>query len=187
MSAGRIATRYAKSLIDLATERNQLDEIFNEIKSFEKNITDNRDLYLLLKSPIITPDKKMTCLNAIYDGKVSTLFQEFINIVVRKRRENFLPEMADAFILQYNKIKGQSHATLITATPVDEALKSKIQTFVMDNTPGAKSVEVKNIIDESIIGGFILNFGDNQYDASVKNKLKSLKKKFSINKYIKQY
>ena len=57
MSVVRIASRYAKSLIDLAVERGQLEEVLGDIQSFQK-AAENRDLYLLMKSPIINVSKK---------------------------------------------------------------------------------------------------------------------------------
>lgn len=187
MSASRIASRYAKSLLDLAIERNQLDEVYGQVSSIKRNIAESSDLALLLKSPIVASDKKLSCLNAIYGGKVNELVQKFIELVVGKRREAYLGEITESFISQYNAKKGVGEAVLTTATEISDELLQKIKGFVMANAAGINTVQLTTKIDPSIIGGFILQFNDKQYDSSVAAKLKNISKKFSDNKHIKQY
>lgn len=181
MSASRIANRYAKSLLDLAIEQNQLDALSQEVKSFQASIAESRDLSLLLKSPIINPRKKLACVKAIYEGKVSQLFYNFLALVVQKRREIYLPEIANAFVQQFNEKKGIGTAVLITASPVNDELIERLQKMVLQNYKGIKTVEFTTKIDASLLGGFILEFNDQRYDSSVASQLKSLKQNFSVN------
>jgi len=92
MSVIRIASRYAKSIIDLATERGELDTVLSDMKGMQEAVK-NRDLYLLFKSPIVKSDKKLSVFNAIFDGKLSNLSSEFFKIIMRKGREQYIPEI----------------------------------------------------------------------------------------------
>ncbi len=187
MSASRIAGRYAKSLLDLAIEQNLLDEVYNQVASLKKDISGSRDLSLLLKSPIISSDKKQACLDGLYKGKVNGLLQKFIEIIVSKKREPYLSDISDAFVSLYNKHKGVGEATLITASEVSDDLVQKIKGFVMANAKGINTVQITKKVDPSIIGGFVLQFNDQQYDSSIATKLKNISKNFSDNKHIKQF
>ena len=186
MSVIRIASRYAKSIIDLAAERGELEEVLSDMQGMQEAVK-NRDLYLLFKSPIIKSDKKRAVFNAIFDGKISKLSSEFFNIIMRKGREQFIPEIATDFIRQY---KENSHITTIqltTAHEIDQSILDGIETKLLASNVTDKKVEIENKVDESIVGGYILEIGDKLYDDSVKGKLDKLKKAFSKNEYEKAF
>ncbi|MFZ1751929.1 MAG: F0F1 ATP synthase subunit delta, partial [Saprospiraceae bacterium] len=100
MSVSRISGRYAKSLIDLSLERNELEVIKKDMEYFAQAIK-NRDLYLLLKSPIINADKKLSIFKQIFDGKVNKTTMAFFEIIIKKGREMYLPEITVDFNNQY--------------------------------------------------------------------------------------
>ncbi len=178
MSVIRIASRYAKSLIELAQERGQLEEVLADIKSFQK-ATENRDLYLLLKSPIINVTKKQQVFDALFEGKLTELTLAFFKIVLRKSREKYLPEVANEFISQYKKMKHISSVTLVTATALGAETVSKIKQKLVASEATDDHVELLTEVDPDLLGGFVLQFGDRLYDASVAHKLEKLKKEFA--------
>src|SRR5580692_8626795 len=94
----RLAGRYAKSLIDLAIEKNQLDEVFQDMLFLQKVCSDNKDFVSMLKSPVINADKKEKILEAVTKGKVTVLTALFNKLLIKKGRETYLPEIAKAFI-----------------------------------------------------------------------------------------
>ncbi|HLZ15844.1 MAG TPA: ATP synthase F1 subunit delta, partial [Cyclobacteriaceae bacterium] len=97
-----------------------------------------------------------------------------------------LPAIAHEFHNAYNEYKGVEKATITTTIAVDAKLKGEIETMVKKLST-RKQVELVEKVDKDLIGGFILNVGDRQIDASVKSKLKSLKVKFSENPYVKEF
>ncbi len=186
MSVIRIASRYAKSIIDLATERGELETVLSDMKGMQEAVK-NRDLYLLLKSPVVKSNKKLSVFKAIFDGKLSTLSSEFFKIIMRKGREQYIPEIAAEFVRQY---KDQSHITTIqltTAHEVEQSIIDGIEQKLLASNVTDKAVEIENNVDESLIGGYVLKIGDKLYDDSVKGKLEKLKKAFSKNDYEKAY
>lgn len=183
MSVTRIAARYAKSLLDLAQEQGKLDTILGDIQAF-KGATEQRDFFLLLKSPIVNPDKKGKILQEIFGGKFDELSMAFINIVLRKGREGYLPDIAKEFLVQYNALNKISTVKLTTAAPVTEASLAAIKTQLQGSSKTASNIEIETAVDPELIGGFVIEFDDKLYDASVAHKLAQLKKGFSGNQYV---
>ncbi len=185
MSVIRIATRYAKSLLDLAVENNKLDPIYSDILYFEQ-VTQSREFVLMLKSPIIKADKKVSIIKTIFEGKIDSITYSFFEIIVKKTRENYLPEIAAAFVDQYNLHKGIRKAKITTASAIDETLKASIEKTILESTD-SKQIDLETVVDDEIIGGFVLQYDDKLFDASVARKLDLLKKEFNKNTYIKRY
>ncbi|MCB0514992.1 MAG: ATP synthase F1 subunit delta [Chitinophagales bacterium] len=180
MSALIVANRYAKSLLSLAVERNELPEVKKDIDGLSAAFAASKDLVQLLRSPIIKPEKKLSILHTIFDGKLTKITQSFMDIVVRKRREAYLLEMTDAFQNLYRQREGIVLANLETATAIDAALIAKVTDIVKANT-GAQKVEISTTQNPKLIGGFVLEFDNKRYDASIVNKLAELRKEFSHN------
>lgn len=186
MSVIRIASRYAKSLLDLSEEQNVLYEVVADMNGFTKMV-ENRDLYLLLKSPIINIDKKKDVFNALFDGKVNKLTKAFFDIILKKGREMYLPEIAKEFLNQYKERQGISEVTLTTATKISDEALDKIKSKLLGSDVTAKTLEIDTKVDESIIGGFIVQVGDKLIDASVAHKLRELSKSMTNKEYEKAF
>ena len=127
MSVIRIASRYAKSLIDVALEKNQLEEVYQDVQTFLEVYQKPRTSILCLKAPIIKGDKKAKIFNAIFAQKLGATTMAFFNIVLRKHREIYLVDIAREFIVQYKTIKHISSVRLTTATPISDQLTAEIK------------------------------------------------------------
>ncbi|WP_026463437.1 ATP synthase F1 subunit delta [Adhaeribacter aquaticus] len=182
MSDIRVASRYAKSLIDLAQERGILEQVHQDMQLFNKTATSNRDFKLFLTNPIINNSKKLAVLKKIFAGKVSELTQKFFEIIAQKNRESHLDAVATEFIRQYNVIKGIEKAIVTTAVPLTPELRTQLSQKVAQLT--GKTIQLEEKVDPSLIGGFVLRVGDKQVDDSIKTNLRNLKKKFKENPYI---
>lgn len=185
MAQTRVASRYVRSLLGLAVEQNALDAVHADMQLFAKVADENRSFALMLRNPIIKHDKKRAILEAIFKGKVHKLTLAIFDIITRKNREPILIDIAKQFHNAYNVYKGITKGVVITATPLDSTLRAELEEIVK-KISHKKEVELIEKVDASMIGGFVLNVGDRQIDASIKNKLKELKLKFSYNPYIKE-
>ncbi len=179
----RLAGRYAKSLIDLAIERNELEAVYKDMQLLQSVCRNNREFVTIMKSPVIAPDKKESIFNAVTKGKVSTLTTAFYQLLVRKAREGTFPEIVNAFIDQYKHHKGIYTIKLTTAGPVSEQLKQEIISKVQAQTP-MKNIELKTEVKEDLVGGFVLEMGDTLVDASIAYDLKAIRKQFLNNDFI---
>jgi F-type H+-transporting ATPase subunit delta len=178
MSEIKVASRYAKSLIDLAVENNDLETSYNDMVLFEKVVDETPELEAILKNPIVPLDKKTGILNGIFADKVSKLTISFFKIVVSKGRSAILFATAKQFVQQYNLIKGIVTADVTTASALSPAAKEQIIAIVKREL-NANQVIVNEKINEKLIGGFILKVGDKQFDASIASGLSKLKKEFA--------
>ena len=185
MSEYRIASRYAKSLLDLADEKGVLEDVNKDMLMFSGLASENRDLVLMLKSPVVAHDKKLAVLNKVFTGKVNELTLAIFQILTKKHREAYLPAIATEFHHQYNVRKGIEEATVTTTFALDAALRKEFEGIVAKIS--GKKVELTEKVDENIIGGFVLKIGDRQIDDSLSSKLSALKLKFSQNPYVKEF
>lgn len=184
MSVSRIATRYAKSLIDLANEQGKLETILGDIQYFQE-AAKNRDFFMMLKSPIINITKKGQIFQAIFGDKFDEMTMAFLKIVLNKNREGALPNIADEFINQYQAIKSVSTVKLTTATPMTDEALEKIKERFLESSATRNSIDIITAVNPDLLGGFVIEFDDKLYDASVAHKLDLLRKEFTKNEYVK--
>lgn len=185
MSASRIAQRYAKSLIQHSLEMGNIDAVKGDVDSLIQ-LFDNKEFGLMIKSPIINADKKKKILTAIIGGKVDILTEKFIDILITKGREAHLPAVVHSFDDQYDELKKRSNVELTTASPVDEGMLAELKAKIVESKVTHPDVVLTNNVDEDIIGGFVLDISDRQYDASVRGQLDQLKKTFADDSYSKK-
>jgi F-type H+-transporting ATPase subunit delta len=179
----RLAARYAKSLIDLANERNQLEKVYQDMLYLQSLCKQSRDFLALMRSPVVKADKKVAIVLAVTKGKISELTDAFNKLMINKGREAYLPEISAAFVEQYNKQKGIHTVKLTTATPVTEEVKKQIVSQVQKQT-NMNNIDLKTTVDEEIIGGFVLQIGDQLVDASIAYDLNKIKAQFMNNDFI---
>ena len=179
----RLAARYAKSLLDLAVEKNQLEQVYADMDYLQQLTKGSRDFLSLLRSPVVAADKKLSAINAVTSGKVSELTTAFNRLLVNKGREGELPEIITAFIKQYKDRKGIHIVKLTTATPVSEATKNAIVAQVKQ-TSDMQNIELETSVDPKLIGGFVLQAGDKLVDASIRYDLNQISRQFENNDFI---
>ncbi len=185
MSATKLASRYAKSLLDLATEQGQLDAVHADMEVFQ-DATKNNDLRMLLKSPIVNVAKKQQIILAIFGDKFNKITIAFLNLICTKSREEYLPEIAVEFMNQYRVLKGISSVKITTAAALDSAAFDAIKAKLVSTNAVSANVEMTTAVNPDLIGGYVLEFDGNQYDASVSRQLYLLKDRFDDNDYISQ-
>ena len=183
MSSTRLAHRYAKSLIDISVETNQLEVVYQDMKYLQAVCKASPEFRNLLSSPIIKADKKETIINAVTQANVSVLTTKFTKLLLTKGREKDLQEITVSFLAQYNELKGIHTVTLTTAIEISDELKQSIQAKASAATPNG-SVELVTKVDSNIIGGFVLEFDNKLVDSSILRDLNDVKKQFSKNYYV---
>ncbi|OQP50949.1 ATP synthase F1 subunit delta [Niastella yeongjuensis] len=179
----RLAARYAKSLIDLANEKNQVEPVYKDMLFLQALCKDSRDFLNLLRSPVVKADKKVAIVEAVTKGKISELTNVFNRLLINKGRESNLPEVITSFIDQYKQQKGIHTVKLTTAVPVTEEMKKQIIGQVQKQTK-MDNIDLKTTVNEEIIGGFVLEIGDQLIDASVVYDLNKIKAQFMNNDFI---
>ena len=173
MSVGIVASRYAKSLIELAIEQNVLEPVFADMKLFKETARQNRGLMLALASPVVRHEKKLAILKALFKDRVNPVSYSIFTIITKKNRESILDSIADEFIKLYDENQGILEATVITTTPLTDELRQQFINIVASST--GKNIQLEEKIDPNLIGGYILRVKDRQIDASLRSRLNELK------------
>jgi F-type H+-transporting ATPase subunit delta len=183
MQNTRVALRYAKSLLDLAIERGQLEQVYNDMLYLQQLNKGSKEFLNLLRSPVINSDAKIKAINAVTAGKISDLTVAFTTLLINKTREADLPEVITSFIQQYKQKKNINTVKLTTAVPVSDDVKNQLVEQVK-KTSGLQNIELETTVDPNIIGGFVLQTGDKLIDASVAYDLKMISRQFENNDFI---
>jgi len=179
----RLASRYAKSLIDLSIEQGQLEKVYKDILYLKSVFQSSKELVNFLNNPVITSDQKLQVVKALDSERTGEITKSFNRLLIRKGRENYLPEIAEAFIEQYKEYKGIYTATLTTAIPASDDVKNAIISRIKRDGH-MKEVELVCVVQENIIGGFILEGNGKRIDASVAYDLTKIKNRFLTNEFI---
>ena len=185
MNESRVASRYAKSLLDLAQEKGLLEQVNQDIELFSKICKENPELVRVFKNPIIDHSKKLAILDSLLKGRVNDMTLAMLKIISQKNREAYLYFIAKEFTLQYRVLKGIITAEVKTTFPLTDGQRTSFINLIAGSTHA--KVELQETIDADIIGGYVLNIGDRQIDESIKRKIQKLKTKFKDNPYISKY
>ena len=180
MSELRAAQRYAKAILDMAKENKALDAVESDMRSISSTLSDHKELRDVLASPVVSGASKKSVLTEIFKGN-HAITQGAIGMLVDNKRIGMLNEVAFKYIVLNEQLKETDVAYVTTAVPLDAVMEQKVLKQVAKLT--GNKVSIENIIDESIIGGFVLRVGDLQYDASISNKLSNLTREFSSSLY----
>lgn len=181
MSNQRVASRYAKSIMELSLEKGRLEEVHSDFDRLTALAVGNFEFAVVLKNPVISSEKKLNILKALFtDADPITL--SFFDIVSRKNREEILLDVAKEFESQYNLHRSIQVAELTTTFAIDDQLKSEFEAVVKEIS-GKESVQLVEKINPDLIGGYILKVNDRQVDESLSSKLRQLKAQFSTNHY----
>lgn len=176
MSEFKVASRYAKSLIDLAQEQGNLEVVKKDMEQFVAVLRANKELQAVLKNPIMKQDKKRDILDALFGERVHPSITAFFHIMVRKGRAGILYATAREFIREYNEVKRIVHATVVSAVALSSQNLDALRKAVAQEVDA--EVVLRNDVDQSLIGGFVVKVGDKQVDASISGKLKKLERHF---------
>jgi len=178
----KVAHRYAKGLFDFTEKSNESTALYSEMKFLLSLLNESTDLKRFFKSPVVDYRKKQTIVKEIFKANSST-FNKFVNLVIQQGRESNLTEIANQFVNLVDDKNEVQKATILSATKLEKSLIDLIlkESKFIDNS---KPIQITEIIDENLIGGYILRIGDKQIDASIKTKLNKIRGEFDENEYI---
>jgi len=173
MNESKISVRYAKALFRSALEKKVLDEV-NKDMVFISSVCASEEFKDFLNNPVIDTEAKKKVMSNIFEKNVGGITMSLINLVIKNGRESFLPAIARVFRSDTLRYMGITECLLTTAVKIDGGIKKQISDLVAS---GFKTkVEFKENIDSEIIGGFILRVDDKYIDASIRYKLRKIKK-----------
>ncbi len=183
MLSPKLASRYAKSLLEISKERKVESDVFEDMSMMHEVLDRSDDLKMLFKSPVIPTEKKEKVIKTLFEKKISKVSYGFIELLVKKGRERFIDEIVASFIELYNKENEIISAELITAVEVDKSTIEAIQTLIKTQAK-VKDIKLITKVDPNIVGGFVLKYNNLLFDDSIEHKLQRIKNTINDSSYI---
>ena len=185
MKNPKLSSRYAKALYDFAGERNQIEEVFGDLQLFANTLKENRELQMLLRNPVVPPHQKHEIFESVFNGTLHETTYQFLDLLLKKRREPDLDTICEGFSHLYKQAHNIKTAQIVTAQPLSDELKTKIISLLTEQTHA--TIELKESVEPSIIGGFVIQMDDYFLDTSILTKINKLRQEFSQNSFQVQF
>lgn len=179
--------RYAKALLDSAINNDMVDKTLHDMRLVDDTLENNLELRNIIEQPFISKEHKKNIFEKLFRDKISEQTLNFLKLMVEKNREDAITNIYEKFYELYLEYKKIAVVNISSVLPLDDVTKQRIVNIMKPKIADASTIEINNVIDKSIIGGFIVNYKDFHYDASVKGTLKHLRKNFSENLFVKAY
>jgi F-type H+-transporting ATPase subunit delta len=176
MNDSIISVRYSRALFQSALGKNILDKVNHDMLLISE-ICKAPEAVEFLRSPVIVPSKKSEIFHKMLGSNVEVITLSLIDLLVKNGRESYLPSIARVFMHETLRQKGITKSVLTTALRVDDKVRKQIIELV--SGVFKTKVELEEVVDSGIIGGFILRVDDNYIDASVRNKLNKVRKELN--------
>jgi F-type H+-transporting ATPase subunit delta len=181
MKNPKLASRYAQALFDFAETQSKIEEVYNDILLIYNVLKDNFELKKVIESPHIPISKKGEIFHAIFYTKINEITNNFLLLIIKKRRVPELNMILDEFIHIYYRFHNIKVAHITIPLSIDDSFIKEISN-ILEKECHCKIITKLNI-DPNIIGGFIIKVDDILIDASIMSKIKKLRTEFSQNKY----
>ncbi|NGP86868.1 ATP synthase F1 subunit delta [Fodinibius halophilus] len=172
MPTTKAARRYATALLELAEERDEVQQILEDIQFVHNTLEGSRELVVFLKSPVINFDDKIGALEKLFFEDLTDPTKLFMKLLAKKDRINLLDQIAVAFIEKYKEFAGIITVDVFVARSLTDDQKSNLHNELEDKTQ--KTVEMDVIVDEDLKGGMAIRIDDTVIDGTVKHQLEEL-------------
>ena len=171
--ATSIVKRYAKAIVELAIENNNSSTWVNNFDDAHTFLS-NRDLFAFLTSPQVPQMEKFKSIDTLMK-EYDNLFKNFLKVLISRNQINLFQNIKEDFIRQFQSSTGKISAIISSAVKISDTQRK----LIIENICkifDVNEVDVKEKIDQKILGGLIINVGDTVIDISTSNKLENLKK-----------
>ena len=174
MNQSTINTRYAKALFKLAKEKNVISRTLDDMKVVFETFDKITELSAVIEDPVITTAKKTGVIQSVFKSNISDISLSFLVLIINNKRELYIKGIARYFLELVKKDQGIKTVVLTTAHEINKKQKENIIALIKKEIKS--EIELTELINEDIIGGFVLRIDDTQYDSSVRSELKKIKK-----------
>tara|TARA_B100000686_G_scaffold120176_1_gene127199 strand:+ start:1586 stop:2143 length:558 start_codon:yes stop_codon:yes gene_type:complete len=173
-SGDLISDRYASALYDLASEKKLVDPVLSDLSLLKKLLKENKDLNLVIKSPLVSSQDKLSILDKLLIKiNANKLTSTFLKVLEKNKRFSNLASIISQFININSQKRGDVLADVTSADKLNDEQKTNI-TNQLKNILGDK-LSLNFDVDKNIIGGLIVKVGSKMIDTSLINKINKLK------------
>lgn len=171
MKVSKAATRYAKALLELAEEKSVQDQVLADMALVAQTLEASKDLAMLVESKVVSNDQKLKAFTTIFKDQLQEMTFEFFALLTKNERADIIPDISVEYPRLYKLDKRILDIEVRTASKLSAEALNKIKTIMSE---GWNSVEVTEVIDPSLIGGFVVKGNHTVYDASVASQLREI-------------
>lgn len=187
MKPNLLVHRYAKAFLELAVQNDLVDKTLDDLLLIKTTIEDNKELDSLIHQPFVSKERKANILNRLFADRVAKISLNLVNLLIEKNRDSIITDIYDKYYEIYLDYKKIAVVTVTSAVALDEKTSNRIVNILKHKIVNKDTIEIKNVVDKTIIGGFIVKYNDYVYDASVTHTLKRLHSDFEENLFVKGY
>ena len=170
-----VARVYAGALLELANEAGVVDEVADEMRQLGELVDTHPDVRQLLGTRMLSAEQRGQAIDGIFKGRVSDLVLRFLHVVNDKARLDALAGIAAAFAVLLDEQRGIVDVHAHVAHPLDAGLSDHVTARISEAI--GKQVRLHEEVDQALIGGLKIQFGDTLMDGSVAAQLKLLRRK----------
>jgi len=164
---------YARALLDIVVAEGHLDEVEDELFRFARIVEGNDDLRMTLANPGLPLDRRAAIVDELLDNRALAITKSIAAFIVGIGRGHDLPTIVDRFVALAAEGREHAVAEVRSAVPLDDSQRQRIAEALSRAT--RKHVEVKVIVDETVLGGIVATIGDTVIDGTVRHRLEQLK------------
>ncbi len=167
-----VAQVYGQAMFTLAEEKGEGDALLEELRDLAGYLDDHAEFDTFLSSPTIDTDARAASIEKVFRGRASDLLVDSLQVLNGKGRLGVLRSVVEAYRLAHEDRRGRVDVHVRTAVPLSEALRGRLQRAA--TRVAGKEAELIERVDDSMIGGMIVQIGDRKIDASVATRIRHL-------------
>ena len=164
---------YAQALFELASAEGALEATERDLFAISRALTDSSELRDALTNPQLPMDRKQSIIDDLLGGRASDLVRNLVSFIIGQGRASEFTDIVEAFIERAASSRSRAVAEIRSAVPLDSSTVDRLAAALSKAT--GKKLEVKTIVDPSVIGGVVAQVGDVVIDGSVARRLSALR------------
>lgn len=164
---------YARALFEIARADGTLDEVEDELFRFARSYEGSEELRNTLSDDQIPAEKRQAIIEDLLGGKATTTTTQLVSMVVGSGKARDLPAIVDVLVQRASSSKQLEVAEVRTAVALTSDQEARIRA-ALENATG-KSLNLKTVVDPSVVGGVVATVGDDVIDDSVRTRIDQLK------------
>lgn len=172
MGSNVVAEHYAQALFEVGEQHEQSEQFDGTLALMLKYMDDYPDFQRLLNNPLIRPAAKKELVLQLMSASASTLFLNFLQIVIDNRRERYFPQIRDHFARLFNQSRRRVQAQVTTAIALKPDVSNELKKQLAEHLK--QEVLLEQRVDPRILGGAILQLGDQILDGSIRGRLHAM-------------
>ncbi len=169
-----LAERYAEALFELCVERDQLEQVGEQIKQFAQLMEACEELNYVFTNPVFPLEQRQAVVKTVAEkGNYLPNTLNFLLLLLEKKRAGLLPQIQESYQNSLDRRLNRRHVQVITAQDVSSDLLDKIGSKLQEQTNHDSIIEKK--VDSSLLGGVVVKIGDRMLDGSIRSQLNQMK------------